>query len=1010
MKQIIKKGKAGGSVLLTVVGVMMVMVVFLMTTLGLSASSHQRSYYRYYEKQAQYAAQAALDTVTNSAYTNTEFVQWLMSHKTKNEPLSIDVELTGTDIQFDNMHSTPGGENIANISCIAEYEGEVVIWDDKSGKMYRMPSWKLTATARVGRGKNLTEHSVTNHLYQNYPNNSGTADRNSVTFETNYFGDPQPEPAGGSKASAIYSMGANDGSNGNMKALGPISNGMGYFPRKDGPFSYRAEQPEISLKNNPLNADDCYFNGHLYTRDESKIYFQHNGVRYDWPEGLTVMGDLVSDNDKTFYLYTDLPEDEVNATKNYNKLNYVYVDGQVRTTGGGFKFGAFGSAESPLNLYAGSIAVNNDNTNFNGWYGDMFLHDPTATSGLKFANNGSNLTQFVSKNINKANYTGDYIASDVISNNLGMQIKCRGGKDDIAIGGDLIMSNPNSTLTIDLESGSFHVAGSIVCAGSLLVKCNSNDKHLTADGGIYVDPAKVTFEGNSGNVNEIGWGQNANTEYRDKKPDANFVSTYFAKDGLEVSTTAKTYRNNSTKVHVESLGIDATGTDYADTFKNLRAAANDKITSDSGLQGTTYLAQLEAKIGSTDYKSYDYSLYPFCSRQDEIFEKFVRWDIWVNDQGEYGRDNYMKESEAANHTYQSYQPLANNTTFMACTPHDLANHSFIKTREYGGVQDYFDSTGDFGTGYPTTTYDFAKAKQKKVNIGCHNGAGEYVTPEIGNFYVIEESCILDLSMITANEKDRLNIFVNPQGGQITLGIKNKPGVDEALNIIVNNTVQYGKLDSGAYDYTNAEETKSLTSLKTKAGRENLRIFFEDSFSGCNKMNVYCTGIYQQLKEGHMYVVSNPFYPDQEEWSKAENQKYMTGAWKYAHELVPNIRIYGEKGLTMSFTNQFYFHAEVLMPEASFVPQTTSGMGALSYRENIESVAVEVADGAYLTIGSACVESLGINDAKGMAVYIGDNNRDMTMGEPPETAGHGGTSSGNDLGSDYSLSDMYQGAS
>ena len=77
MNKIMKKGKVEGSILFTVVLVMMVMVVFLMATLGLTSSANRRSYYTYFETQAQYAAQAALDAVTNSAYTDGEFYDWV---------------------------------------------------------------------------------------------------------------------------------------------------------------------------------------------------------------------------------------------------------------------------------------------------------------------------------------------------------------------------------------------------------------------------------------------------------------------------------------------------------------------------------------------------------------------------------------------------------------------------------------------------------------------------------------------------------------------------------------------------------------------------------------------------------------------------------------------------------------------------------------------------------------------------------------------------------------------
>ena len=83
MEQNMKKGRVKGTVLFTVVAVMMVLVVFLMSTLILTTSAQRRTYYTYFETQAQYAATAALETVQNSVYSNEGFFTW-MTNEAKN--------------------------------------------------------------------------------------------------------------------------------------------------------------------------------------------------------------------------------------------------------------------------------------------------------------------------------------------------------------------------------------------------------------------------------------------------------------------------------------------------------------------------------------------------------------------------------------------------------------------------------------------------------------------------------------------------------------------------------------------------------------------------------------------------------------------------------------------------------------------------------------------------------------------------------------------------------------
>ena len=67
MKQEQKLLRVKGSVLLTVTMVMFIMVMFLMSTLVLTKSASRRTYYTYFETQAQLAAEAALDAIERNS-------------------------------------------------------------------------------------------------------------------------------------------------------------------------------------------------------------------------------------------------------------------------------------------------------------------------------------------------------------------------------------------------------------------------------------------------------------------------------------------------------------------------------------------------------------------------------------------------------------------------------------------------------------------------------------------------------------------------------------------------------------------------------------------------------------------------------------------------------------------------------------------------------------------------------------------------------------------------------
>ena len=120
MKQIMMKGKqrVKGTVLFTVVSVMMIMVVFLMSTLILTTSANRRSYYTYYHTQAEYAAQSALDCITNYAYSNAGFSQWVGSIA-DDDPHEVFIEFKDSQMPLSDPNAPE-----SNIRCTVQKEKE----------------------------------------------------------------------------------------------------------------------------------------------------------------------------------------------------------------------------------------------------------------------------------------------------------------------------------------------------------------------------------------------------------------------------------------------------------------------------------------------------------------------------------------------------------------------------------------------------------------------------------------------------------------------------------------------------------------------------------------------------------------------------------------------------------------------------------------------------------------------------------------------------------------------
>lgn len=85
-----KKGKVGGSVLFTVIVVMMVLVVFLMGTLGLASAANKRAQNSYTSSQAQYTARMAVESVLAAMQNDADVAERVYKLRA-NTPINVDI-------------------------------------------------------------------------------------------------------------------------------------------------------------------------------------------------------------------------------------------------------------------------------------------------------------------------------------------------------------------------------------------------------------------------------------------------------------------------------------------------------------------------------------------------------------------------------------------------------------------------------------------------------------------------------------------------------------------------------------------------------------------------------------------------------------------------------------------------------------------------------------------------------------------------------------------------------
>ncbi len=468
------KGKVKGTVLFTVLTVMMVMVLFLMSTLILTTSAQRRTYYTYFQKQAQYAAQSALDTVSSLLYSYGEagtgtdegsssvlpdgksFYEWM-----KDLDNNSDEAARTITIQFNGKGNQPiMGMDGTAVSCVFEkLDEKSVFWDDINKEIAAKEGWKVTATATVGTGNNRSDYTICNYIYNNRIDTMGEDAENTAAFrmlgagnfeyeekttgtkkKTDYgtIADPYPfEKHAVYTFSPVVGAGAD-----NMRALGPQSSGLNHFPVGRKKYSEAA-----GVQNDLFSVGSTTFVGSRNSETADTFIFQNPG------EGFVVYGDYTNSNNLTFTSQMSSEPSE------YRKNGYVYIDGTFRPQNV-FKINLKDAhnvndyaGEQRVNIYCG--AWERDQNGFDLKYADIYMYDPAKDS--KFCQTSSSLQAFVYDQVNKDNVAAGKHSGNLICNNNSITFT-----GATTIEGDFIFTNPNGTIKGDVT-----VNGTFVCAGTV---------------------------------------------------------------------------------------------------------------------------------------------------------------------------------------------------------------------------------------------------------------------------------------------------------------------------------------------------------------------------------------------------------------------------------------------------------------------------------------------------------------------------------------------------------------
>lgn len=1004
MKKILEKGKqrVKGTVLFTVVTVMLVMVIFLMSTLILTTSANRRSYYTYYQTQAQYAAQAALDAITNYAYSDRTFSDWVVdTADTIGVQHDIVVNFDDTTLPLVDTNGMPTSQ----IVCTVELDEPNYIWDDVTKHIHEQRAWKITATAYVGSGKNRTEYQKVNYIYANVKSDDLTGNENVVDYHM-YTWDQNPEETEteteitdeenpGSVARAVYTLSPTSGGT-NMLTLGPQYSNMTSFPV--GRMFYQCDNvPQTSIDNDTAASGNALFVNNYVSDNHFFMNFQQNS------EGLVVYGDFRQLKNQVD-IYADIAaayKPTASSQWKYNQMNYVYVDGMFQAAQNcriGMKGGSYtkGTNYMPINLYAGGVKCTEGNSNPSlAVYGDTYLYDPELDSVWAGKGSYTHLSAFTTGLVTKSD-TSPLVAKvggNLVCNNNSIKFDAN---DPFTIEGDFIFTNPVGT--INNVNNTVKITGKMICA------CPEEN-------------VKGKFEAAGGIVYDANGSANVDTKYASysyatKVEAQNNYSLFpyaYRQDEIfeEYYRWDLAFEGTSDAWKEDPLVKESIAAGHVWKTKEMTGYYNPKSDETKTETETVVTPIYDTRVevmSNTDFQTLSgHNIWggAYIDGDTTYTPSNQRWDGAYNDNVADVTISRKTGEETTEYTKTVRTRKVEGTEVLKTmkvpyTTPKLSNNWFIKkfnvvnpntasSAVLTSGADYYNTLAGFTTtftgaatkfsGGATSNFMFYYEGDKRVDGG---------STDLGDVIVINEDCEINLKEYneTYDQNKLKTIFIDPtakKAARTTTDAEGKQQVKPLavvfsgsisncnIQVIVNNSCSYdgagyGEANCTAYDLTN----------KKYAARDEVYIFFKNGFgAAAQPLRIYTSGAFDQVKNKTFDVISNPIYPTNSKFSA------VPVADQYKYQLVPNFYVFGEKDATYTFSNAFFINGEVLLADSkvSISDVTLTKTSSVSYREEYNTTAY---GGEGQSHAIACLGTMMVKDLLGtnnpVTIYIGDGHR------------------------------------
>ncbi len=429
-----------GTVLFTVVAVMMVLTVFLAATLALATTANRRAYTNYQQEQSEYTARAVLEAVTQQVQTDaaadgsgicTQICDVLPNTSTS-IPVTIDDGTTSEthEVIVTNTNSTQS------------------MYDATLGAFRDYPVYQLSVTVDSA----TTNASATYETYLAL----------EVTSDTPTPPTTPPTPSGGG-GGAFVSLG---GVSARPVGTHGYTTGGSYIgiggPGPLGPITDPNDKTNAVLL---AAADKQTIDAPLYINNNASVtndFYIHFTKPDDF---MVVTGDLYVTNPKFHTDFTGY----IDTGATYENTPYIYIGGALRIQ----QEMVVGDDTHPVNMYVGNMQyVGKKGLDL---HGDLYLMDEDATSNLNVDESpGYYLHEWVGATLNRAEgystrYGNIYAMGSVsvtgTNNTMFVDGNVQINKDltvsKLKVTGDVIV-NGTLTVTNSLEVGEKVIAGTIV--------------------------------------------------------------------------------------------------------------------------------------------------------------------------------------------------------------------------------------------------------------------------------------------------------------------------------------------------------------------------------------------------------------------------------------------------------------------------------------------------------------------------------------------------------------------